>query len=55
VPFVISHPRSPIARAVQKMAQSLTEGESGSVAERLVNVARVLGPLAKLSGKGGKS
>ncbi|MCX6032337.1 MAG: hypothetical protein NT169_23960 [Chloroflexi bacterium] len=55
VPFVISHPRSAVARAVQTLAQDLTAGETGSIAERLASAAMAFGPLARLTGRGGKS
>jgi pilus assembly protein CpaE len=54
VPFVASHPRSPAARAIQKLAQELCEREGSGVAGRLVNVAAGLGPLARLTGRGAR-
>ncbi len=55
MPFVISHPRSGVARAIQTLAQELTQGERGSIAERLASSAMTFGPLARLTGRGGRS
>jgi pilus assembly protein CpaE len=52
VPLVISHSRSAVARAIQKLAQDLAPAEGGDVAHRLAGLARTAGPLARLGGRG---
>lgn len=52
VPFVISHPRSAMARAIGKLAQDLAPAEGRDIAQRLAGLTRTAGPLARLTGRG---
>jgi len=52
VPLVISHPRSAVARAIQKLAQDLAPAEGPDITQRLVGLARAAGPLARLGSRG---